>query len=960
MDPNVQIMQGVVVFKIAEGVRLPAGELQKTVGTIGVRIARAGVRVAHSIVPADMRLTKEGGTGDPMGIARIYLGALAETADPWAVAASLSRLPGVEYAEPKYLQQLYDTPNDPLVSAQSDILTRLNAFNGWSIAKGSPSVVIATVDGGTDWRHEDLIGNVRVSPAEDVNHNGVFDSGDNNGVDDDGNGFVDDVVGWNFATKKNDPTGSSSTPQSAAHGTATASHFGGATNNAKGLAGSSWNCALLPICVASPTSDNSIAFGYEGIVYAYRNGAKVINCSWGAQGGVSRFQQDVIDAATAAGALVVAAGGNSGLDNDISPHYPSSYRNVLSVGGLNSSDNGKAWFSNYGVSVPVYSPSVSVLSALVGGGYGDGGSGTSYASSLTAGLAGILYAAHPTWTPVQIAAQLRSTADPVDADNVAYSGKMGHGRLNLARALTESHPVLNVVGSQLRTTKGDSILLPGDTILYSVHVQNVLFNAATNVLFSVSTSDAALQVLDGSASLASLAPGQTAALPVLRLLVGSITSSKRVAIRLDWSINGGDRDAAITRAVLLPTKPTWYLEPYSGPAEMFSVRAVSREIVWVAGGDRNGTNPLVVRSTDGGKNWSEVTSNLPLVDLYCVAAVDANRAWVGSGDGRIFATTDGGMTWSQQAYPGTKSPFINGIWFFPDGRGYAMGDPPATGRFIVLKSTDWGSTWTHLSSEPTGSSTEAGWNNSFWWTDPDHGWFGSNKGHIWKTTDGGNTWSSPSSGGTNSYGVAFASSSNGYAIHDAGYIARTTDGGVTWGSASSPTTDQCYGVSVAPLTPSAWILTSLDMFRSRDTGLKWGPEALYPFSGALSHLSMVDTTVGWAVTSNGEILKYAPAVVTDVADGAAEEIPAVFSLSQNYPNPFNPLTVISCQVPVASWVRLEVFDILGRKAATLLDEQKEPRMYHVTFDASGLASGVYLYRLTAGSYVASRKMLLLR
>jgi photosystem II stability/assembly factor-like uncharacterized protein len=956
-DTAVEIMPGVVVVKIREQSRPPFGALQKTPGTLAVNLLKAGVNEVHPIVPADARLAKLGAPADPVGISRIYLGTLSAAADPWTVAAALSALPEVEYAEPKYLQRINDVPNDALIANQVNILTRLNAFNGWTIAKGSPTVIIADVDGGTYWRHEDLIGNVRVNPSEDINHNGVFDAGDINGVDDDGNGYVDDVVGWNFARNTNDPTGSTSTPQSAAHGTATASHFCAVTNNSKGIAGTSWNCALLPICVASSTADNSIDYGYEGIIYAYRNGAKVINCSWGAQGNASRFHQDVIDAATAAGALVVAAAGNDGSDNDASPYYPASYRNVLPIGGLNSGDNAKAWFSNYGVSVPVYTPAVSILSAFTGGGYGDGGSGTSYASSLASGLAGILRAAYPAWSPVQIAAQLRATADAVDADNAAYSGHMGRGRLNLARALSESHAAISVLSSQLRTTKGDSVFLPGDTILFTAKVQNVLGSTATSVQFNLSASNATLRVIDGAASLSSLAPGQSADLRVLRLLVGPLTSATRLYVRLDWTFNGSERDAAVTRTLLLPAKPSWYLSSYSARTELFSIRAVSKEIVWAAGGDRSESTPVVVRSIDGGKTWSDVTANLPLADFYCIAALDTARAWVGSGDGRIFATSDGGKTWAQQLYAGVQSPFINGIRVFPGGKGFAMGDPPGTGRFVVLKTSDYGVTWTHLAAEPTGTSDEAGWNNSFWWVDADHGWFGSNKNHVWRTTDGGTSWSFGSTGGAKSYGVAFSDISYGFAIHDSGVVARTTNGGVSWSPVTFPTTSQCTGVGVAPGTSWAWVSNSLDVYYTRNGGTSWSTESLYPFDGAISSISLVDTTSGWAATSNGELLKFIPPWVKVIPEPI---IPEATALYQNYPNPFNPSTQIRYSVPTACDVTLTVYDLLGRRVSTLVDEWREPGEYEVQFTGAGLASGVYLYRLNAGKHTVVKKMMVVR
>ncbi len=123
--------------------------------------------------------------------------------------------------------------------------------------------MIATVDGGTNWHHEDLNANLWINPAEDINHNGPFDpgpppEGDEDGIYQDGNGKVDDMIGWNFTYNSNNPRGSQTTPGSADHGTETASAFGAVTNNGRGMAGTSWNCRVMPVCAADAQFDNSI------------------------------------------------------------------------------------------------------------------------------------------------------------------------------------------------------------------------------------------------------------------------------------------------------------------------------------------------------------------------------------------------------------------------------------------------------------------------------------------------------------------------------------------------------------------------------------------------------------------------------------------------------------------------------------------------------------------------------
>jgi hypothetical protein len=369
----------------------------------------------------------------------------------------------------------------------------------------------------------------------------------------------------------------------------------------------------------------------------------------------------------------------------------------------------------------------------------------------------------------------------------------------------------------------------------------------------------------------------------------------------------------------------------------------------------------VLRTTDGGENWSDVTGNLSGLDAYCISAANDQRSWIGTGDGRIFVTTDGGVRWQEQPYADPQSPFIDGVWFFDPYNGYALGDPPSgSSKYVVLQTSDGGFTWEHLASEPVGASGEAGWNNSFWWADVSHGWFGTNKNRVWRTSDGGITWSFASTGGTNSLGVSFRDSRTGVAVHDDGSVARTTDGGGTWSRTTIASSGPLWAVSYAPGSPSAWTINTSRPYRTRNDGATWTTEGLYPFAGSLRHITFADSGRGWLVTSAGEILCYSPDVVNDVAGGNDAGVPVSTALSQNFPNPFNPTTDIRFQISDFGWVRLGVYDVLGREVALLVNERKAPGRYDVQFDASRLSSGIYVYRLVAGHYVEARRMVVVK
>jgi photosystem II stability/assembly factor-like uncharacterized protein len=958
------IIPGVVVVKLKPGITPMSGVLSKTGDVLGSAIARLGVkslsRTFPEVKPPDAKAFADG----RVDLSRIYFATVDPGSDVRTIAQRLSALPQIEYAEPKYRQHVTEVPNDTLFPAhQATYFNRLNAVAGWGVAKGSSAVAIADVDGGTYWQHEDLVGNLWISAAEDLNHNGVFDkgappAGDEDGIDQDGDGRVDDVIGWNFTNNTNNPRGLPATPGSGAHGTATASHFGAVTNNVTGMAGSSWNCRLMPICAASATSDNSIDFGYEGIQYAYSHGAQIINCSWGRVGAYSQFERDVVVAAKQAGSLIVAAAGNDSINTDITPEYPATFPEVFGIGATNSTNDVKTWFSNYGVNVSVFAPGTNIWSAMEGGGYGNGGSGTSYSSPLVAGLAGIIKSVHPTWTPDQIRAQIRTTADSIDLSNPTFAGTVGRGRANFERALTESHAGIHIVASSVLTPSGRDIFIPGDTVVVTLVVRNILPKTASNLQFSLTSSDAVLQPLSGPVTVSSLAQDAEASLAPMMMTVGPMSGSRIASVAVRWVSNGNERDEYAYRVYLFSSIPRWKVQATPAASSLYSVRAVGATVAWGSGGNGMASAPVVLRTTDRGWNWVDLTGGLKGADFYTIFALDDRHAWVGSGDGRIFATTNGGLSWTQQPYPGTQSQFIDGIWFFDANNGFALGDP-ATGvsTYVLLKTTNGGVTWTHLSNEPAAGVGEAGWNNSFWWADPQHGWFGTNQFRIHGTSDGGATWVSGPTSSQNSVGVSFRDNLNGVACFDDGYAQITTDGGRSWTLRNKPAqAAQLFSVAFAPGTDAVWTSDGLQAYRSYDAGRTWVAELAYPFDGAIAALSFADSSNGWAATTFGQMLHYQgdTSYVVPPPTGAT-----AFALEQNFPNPFSQTTLIRFTVPSASHVTVTVYDLLGKKVRVIYDGDCPAGQWDVEFSSSGFASGVYFYRMQAGDFDATRKMLVL-
>ena len=265
--------------------------------------------------------------------------------------------PDVLYAEPNYRYRLQALPDDPQMHQlwglvnhgqtirghRGSVDADLDAEQAWDLSTGSSDVIVAVVDSGVDMAHPDLSGNIWTNPDEIIN-----------GIDDDGNGYIDDVHGWDFTTQTNDPV------DTHGHGTRVAGIIGAVGNNAMGMSGVCWNVSIMPLRFISAADYGTVADAIRAIEYADAKGASVINLSWGGPD----YSQALKDAIDAAGALVVCAAGNDGSDLAASPCYPASFdsANILSVGASNR-DDAPAWFTNYSDHwVDVAAPGIDIYS----------------------------------------------------------------------------------------------------------------------------------------------------------------------------------------------------------------------------------------------------------------------------------------------------------------------------------------------------------------------------------------------------------------------------------------------------------------------------------------------------------------------------------------------------------------------------------------------------------------------
>jgi subtilisin family serine protease len=363
-------------------------------------------------------------------------GALARVSAS-TTASALDRLhsdPRVRYAEPNFVVSADVTPNDPFFSREWGLNNNgfpvsgrwgtpdadIDAPEAWSVTTGSDAVTVAVIDTGIDYSHPDLSSQMWINPGE--NCAGCR----NDGIDNDGNGYVDDWRGWDFANGDNDPMDDNG------HGTHVAGTIGAAGNNGIGITGVTWRLRLLPLKFLSAAGTGTTADAVSAVLYAADKGASVLNNSWGGD----EYSQALADAITVAdshGELFVAAAGNSGTDNDAMPTYPASYAlpNVLTVAATDNSDQ-LAYFSNVGrKSVDLAAPGLNIYSTWPGATY-QYMSGTSMAAPHVSGAAALAKAAFPSASGVGLKALLLDSADPL-ASLSSYTAT--GGRLNVNNAV---------------------------------------------------------------------------------------------------------------------------------------------------------------------------------------------------------------------------------------------------------------------------------------------------------------------------------------------------------------------------------------------------------------------------------------------------------------------------------------------------------------------------------------------
>jgi photosystem II stability/assembly factor-like uncharacterized protein len=390
-----------------------------------------------------------------------------------------------------------------------------------------------------------------------------------------------------------------------------------------------------------------------------------------------------------------------------------------------------------------------------------------------------------------------------------------------------------------------------------------------------------------------------------------------------------------------------------------SISAVDDNVAWACG-----DGGKVVRTTNKGVTWTDVSSNIPITNpLYDIFAWDANLAITtasptAGGSVTIYKTTNGGANWTTGlSYTGSVA-FGDDLYMTDPNNGFFIGDPQG-GNWQLLKTTNGGNNWVTWATVPT-SNTNGTFNHGACFNGQQV-WFSPNGDGIMQyTSNMGANWSTQTIPLTWLAAIYFINSTTGYA---GGYstspgLIKTTNSGTNWATITSPYTSG----TIAGITGAGdqiWAASmALTVSYSSNAGTSWIVQYTVT-TGSFYHIVKArNGTTLWGVRSNGGISRYGTPLVGITP--ITENTPVDYKLSQNYPNPFNPVTKINFEVPQQGLVTLKVYDIMGREITTLVNEVKSPGSYNVDFDASRLSSGTYFYKLISGNFVETKKMLLIK
>lgn len=857
---------------------------------------------------------------------RIFCVKYSTSEDPKVLASKIRMLGEVEWAEPKYVYEVEYIPSDPFYSSQY-ALQKIKAAEAWNISTGDTSIVIGIVDTGVDWDHPDLTANIW------RNWNEI----PNNGIDDDNNGFIDDVRGWDFGGLNGTPDNNPMEDRPD-HGTHVAGDASAVTDNSIGVAAIGFKCKIMAVKTSRDDYRNQsgspyIVYGFEGIKYAVDNGAKIINCSWGG-GGFSFLGQEVINYATSLGALVVAAAGNN---NSSSPFYPASYNNVLSVAATDEGDI-KTSFSNYGANVDVSAPGINVYSSWQNDTYRYG-TGTSFSSPITAGLAALVKSVFPAYNPNQIAEQIRTNCDDINSINPGFVNHLGRGRINAFKSLSNTNSksarAIEVKFSDEQPGgNGDGVIQAGETIQvrckfmnflsptsnlgiylessnnYS-SVQNYIFNAGARATLDTFTNNSSAYSFQVNQNV----PQNTLLTFNLNYVDGSYQDFQVISVIANptYATQAGDNIA-----LTITSKGTLAYNDYPNNSQGNGFTYLDGSNLLYEGALMLATSSAKISDCARGSSPSIQNSDFSTVIPFTITSPGA------------IADIEGTCLLNDNGAGASK------IGLDIKLSSYSFNDAENE-NYILLKYDLKNTTTSVINNLFAGLFFDWDFADA---TEDFTAYDSLGKlGYVYRVGGNPNTW----------VGTALVSSTN------YGFWAINNNGGDGGFSIYDGFTDseKWQSLSNGIGKPQAGTGDISHVISSGPFSIQPNEVVSAAFAIAAG-LNLNDLRIAVGAARN----KYTQ-IITSIVDDKSDP-PQKFYLSQNYPNPFNPTTKISWQLPVSSHQKITIYDVLGNEVAVLVDEWKEAGTYEVEFNAMNLPSGIYFCKLRTGEFTLVNKMVLVR
>jgi photosystem II stability/assembly factor-like uncharacterized protein len=445
---------------------------------------------------------------------------------------------------------------------------------------------------------------------------------------------------------------------------------------------------------------------------------------------------------------------------------------------------------------------------------------------------------------------------------------------------------------------------------------------------------------------------------------GYLNSFCFVNENVGWVVGIND---VLSDAIILKTTnggESWTDQSFGSDLYLLSVYFADENTGWVVGVDFNGTHEgMIFKTTDGGESWTNQYTTQNIGEYKASFFVDSSTGWViffGGGSSTIVKTIDGGENWVIQSSP---VYYPSSIYFIDQNIGWITGTS-SEAPSVILKTTNGGASWSDQ------FENDSQYFNSIYFVDQNNGWVAghdnSYRSIVLATTDGGLNWiSQPTGSGRRLNSVYFTDKNTGWLVGENGTILKTTNGGgtipVELTSLIAFTQSGYVELNWSTATETNNMMFEIERRKENSEFVLIGFVEGRGTTTERQEYSYIDRNV-----TTGKYFYRLKQIDFDGTFEYTDEIevdatgPLSFSLEQNYPNPFNPSTKITYSIPNKSFVTLRVYDQLGSLVGELVQEEKEAGRYEIDFNSFHLSSGVYFYSINAGSFVETKKMILLK